>query len=128
MLVDQSTISQPVPITYDPLNMNAVSGMVNIPPINPMPLSSYDNPHLPAANVSMSIPVNNMSVNVNVNSLNLGAMAGMPVNTINGLPYPIQPMNIGMIDGQRNFTNMNSGIDIPITRTSTVLVDWYCNE
>ena len=131
MMVDQNPISQAVPIAYDTLNMNHMNSIVNISPINPIQLSSYDIQHIsPAqnsANVSMSIPVNNMSVNVNmnVNSINLSAMPGMPVNTINALPISLglQPMNIGMIDGQRNYTNMNSGMDIPITRTTTVLFD-----
>ena len=136
MIVDQNTINHQVPIPqYDSISMNHIGNIMNINPINAMPLSSYEGlpsiqplpPTQNNPNVSMSIPVNNMSVNVNMNvsSLNLGAVPAMPVNTINGLQLPlgIQPMNISMIDGQRNFTNISSGIDIPITRPTTVYLN-----
>lgn len=134
MIVDQNVMNQPVPLpSYEGLPMNH---MMSISPMNGIPLSTYDGiaqiQHIGQtqnnANVSMSIPVNNMSVNVNmngINPINLSALPAMSVNTINGLQLPvgIQPVNLGVIDNQRNFNNVNSSIEMPITRSVPVCVD-----
>lgn len=136
MIVDQNVMNPPVPIaSYEGLAMNHMNGMINISPINGIPINTYDGmppmqqlgQNQNASNVSMSIPVNNMSVNVNmngINSINLNALPTMSVNPMNSLQLPvgIQPMNLGVIDNHRPFNGtMNSNIDIPITHSVSIL-------
>lgn len=140
MIVDQNVMNPPVPIaSYEGLAMNHMNGMINISPINGIPINTYDGmppmqqlgQNQNASNVSMSIPVNNMSVNVNmngINSINLNALPTMSVNPMNSLQLPvgIQPMNLGVIDNHRPFNGtMNSNIDIPITHSVSIV---YCYD
>lgn len=136
MIVDQNVMNPPVPIaSYEGLAMNHMNGMINISPINGIPINTYDGippmqqlgQNQNTSNVSMSIPVNNMSVNVNmngINSINLNTLPTMSVNPMNSLQLPvgIQPMNLSVIDNHRPFNGaMNSNIDIPITHSVSVV-------
>lgn len=118
MIVDSNPINQTVQIPYESI---PIMGMTSMPGI---PLTSYDGmaqiQHMgqPQNNANVSIPVNNISLN----PINMNAIPTIPVNTLNNLQLPMsmQAVSMGVMDSQRNYGNINSGIEMPITRPVTV--------